>query len=254
VSIDIATPLLLGFVLGGVRAAAWLVIVPPFSSRAFPARVKAILAFALTLPVAPKLADSAPEVSVAGLVSSAALQVAAGVSLGFLTYLLFAAIQSAGNLIDLFGGFALAAAFDPLTNSQNSVFGKLHGMLATVLLFAVDGHLLIIRGFLQSYDTIPLDATVPLDEMASLITSGVSSFFLSALQIAAPLIGVLMLVDMGLGLLSKIAPALNPFQIGFPAKILATLLLVGITLPLLPGAVNSVVDMGLRATGAAAGG
>jgi flagellar biosynthetic protein FliR len=184
-------------------------------------------------------------------VTSAALQVLAGASLGFLTYLMFIAVQSAGDLIDLFGGFSLAQGFDPLSNTQNSVFGKFHQMLAVVLLFALDGHLLVIRGFLQSYEAIPLDATVPLDDMARLVTTGIGTFFVSALQIAAPLVGVLFLVDIGLGLLTKIAPALNPFQLGFPAKILATLLLVGITLPLLPQAVQSVVDLGLQATRAA---
>jgi flagellar biosynthetic protein FliR len=253
VSLDIATPLLVGFLLGSVRAIAWLVVVPPFSAKTVPAQVKVILAMGLSLPVAPKLAETAPEPTLVGMLGGAALQVAAGVSLGFLTYLLFAAVQAAGDLIDLFGGFSLAAAFDPLTNSQNSVFGRLHQMLAIVLLFMLDGHLLVIHGFLKSYDTIPLDASVPLDDMARLVTAGIGSFFLAALQIAAPLVGVLLLVDLALGLLSKIAPALNPFQIGFPAKILATLLLVGITMPLLPGAVKGVVEMGLRATGAAAG-
>jgi flagellar biosynthetic protein FliR len=187
-------------------------------------------------------------------VGGAAVQVVTGAALGFLTYLLFAAVQAAGDLIDLFGGFALAFAFDPLSNSQNSVFGRMHQMLAVVLLFALDGHLLIIRGFLQSYDTIPLDGAVPVDDLAALLTTGVSSFFLAALQIAAPLLGVLFLVDLSLGLLSKIAPALNPFAIGFPAKILATLLLVGVTLPLLPGAVKSVVDLALEASTSLGGG
>ena len=252
--LEFGTPLLMGLLLGSVRAIAWLIIVPPFASRAIPARVKVLLALAITLPLAPQLAQSAPEPTLVGVVGGAALQAAAGASLGFLTYLMFAAVQAAGDLIDLFGGFSLAAAFDPLSNTQNSVFGRMYQMLAVVLLFVMDGHLLIIRGFLQSYDTIPLDATVPLEDMARLMTTGIGSFFLSALQIAAPLIGVLFLVDLGLGLLSKIAPALNPFQIGFSAKILATLLLVGFLIPLLPAAVNSVVDLALQATRAAAGG
>jgi flagellar biosynthetic protein FliR len=254
VSVDVATPMLVSLLLGSIRAIAWLVVVPPFASKSVPRQVKVILALALTLPVLPKLAESAPEPTMVGLVGGAALQVAAGASLGFLTYLLFAAIQAAGDLIDLFGGFSLAAAFDPLSGTQNSVFGRMHQMLAVVLLFAIDGHLLVIHGFLKSYDTIPLDAAVPLDDMARLVTTGIGSFFLAALQIAAPLIGVLLLVDLALGLLSKIAPALNPFQIGFPAKILATLLLVGVTIPLLPGAVRSIVDLALQATSAAAGG
>ncbi len=250
-SLEFASPTLLGFLLGMLRAVAWLMVAPPFSTRVVPVPVKIVVAVALALPVTPKLAASAPEPELTAVLASAFLQVLAGVSLGFLTYLLFAAVQSAGDLIDLFGGFQLAQAFDPMSNTQNSVLGKFHYWLAIGLLFALDGHLLVMRGFLKSYDTIPLDAAIPMDRYAEIITAGFTQFFIAALQIAGPLVGVLFLVDIALGLLTRIAPALNPFSIGFPAKILATLALVGITIPLLPPAVESVVDIGLRAVAAA---
>ena len=69
--------------------------------------------------------------------------------MGFVTYLLFAAIAAAGSLVDVFGGFSLAQGFDPLSMNMNTVFGKFHQMLATMLLFATGGHLLVIGGLLQ---------------------------------------------------------------------------------------------------------
>ncbi len=245
---EVAVPWLLGLVMASVRAVAWLTVAPPFATRAIPAPVKVIFAVAMSLPVAGRLSTQMTDTSVAALISSTVLQVFTGVALGFTTYLLFAAVQAAGDMIDLFGGFTLAAAYDPLSNNQSSVFGRFSNMLGLTLLFTLNGHLLVLRGFMSSYDAIPLDAAVKPEVLMRVLTDGLGTFFLAALQIAAPLIAVLFLVDVGLGLLTRIAPALNAFQLGFPAKILATLLLVGLSLPLLPTAVQHIVDLSVRAT------
>ncbi|MFZ5851615.1 MAG: flagellar biosynthetic protein FliR [Actinomycetota bacterium] len=249
-AVDVAAPWLVGFLLSGVRTAAWLLVAPPFASRAVPAPVKALLAAALALAVTPQVVTAMPAVSVPLLLASTVLQVAIGAALGFVTYLVFAAVQAAGDLVDLFGGFQLAAAYDPLSLSSNSVFGRLHQLLAVVLLFAVDGHLVVVRGFLRSFQALPLDTGLSLASLAKVLTGGIGEFFVAALQIAAPLVGVLFLADAGLGLLTRVAPSLNAFALGFPAKILLTLLLVGLTFPLLPTAVRGLVDLIVRATSA----
>jgi flagellar biosynthetic protein FliR len=173
-----------------------------------------------------------------------------GFALGFVTYLLFAGVQAAGDLIDLFGGFQLASAYDPLSQNQNSVFGKLTSQLATMLLFALGGHLLIVQGFERSYDAIPLTAGLDPARLEHVVTVGVSQLFLSALEISAPLVGVLFIVDVGLGLLTRMAPALNAFSLSFPAKIFVTLALFGLVIPLYPGAVRTVTENGLDAVAA----
>ena len=240
--VSIPQSMFVAFLLATTRAAAWLMISPPFSSRVIPSRVKALLAAALALLVTPRIAATAPPLELGPLLGAIVMQVAAGVALGFLTALVFAAIQAAGDLIDLFGGFSLAFAFDPLMQSGNSVFGKLYGLLATTLLFASGGHLLILRGFLATYDVLPLDGAVSLAGMGELLTTGAVKMFVSALQIAGPLIAVLFLADVGLGLLTRVSPALNAFSLGFPVKILMTLILVGMSFPLLPGAVDALAD------------
>jgi len=246
VTIDIGTAQLLGFLLGMVRAVAWITVVPPFSTRIVPSTVKVGLAVALTLPVAPRLAASAPSPDVASIVTATVVQVTVGVALGFLTYLLFAAVQAAGDVIDLFGGFSLASAYDPLSLNQNAVFGKLHNLLAIMLLFAVNGHLVVVRGFLASYDALPLDAGLSLHKLSDVLVHGLGVFFLAALQIAGPLVGVLFLADVGLGLLTRVAPQLNVFSLGFPTKIFLTLVLLGLTFPLLPQAVESIIEQGVQ--------
>jgi flagellar biosynthetic protein FliR len=241
-NIDVPTPVIVAFLLATVRAAAWLTISPPFSSRAIPPRTKALLAAALALLVTPRLAAQAPALEIGPLASSAVQQVVLGVALGFLTQLVFAAVQAAGDLIDVFGGFSVAYAFDPLMQTGNSVFGKLYGMLATTLLFASGGHMMVMRGFMTTYDAVPLDQSLSMAGLDHFLTDGLTKMFLAALQIAGPLVAVLFLADVGLGLLTRVAPALNAFALGFPLKILLTLVLVGLAFPLLPGALNGLTE------------
>lgn len=251
---DMALTALLGLLLGTVRSATWIMISPPFSTKLIPGPMKAVIALALALPVSSRLAVDLPQLSVPALIGAVVLQAVTGAALGFLTYLLFAAVQAAGDLIDLFGGFSLASAFDPLSMSQNSVFGRFHGLIALVLLFATNAHLLVIRGFLTSYDSIPVTSGVDLDRMQAAMVSGIGEFFLSALEIAAPLVAILFLTDVALGLLTRVSPQLNAFSLGFPIKILTTISIIGFTLPLLPQIIENIADAGTRAVLLVAGG
>jgi flagellar biosynthetic protein FliR len=245
VTLEAPAALIVAFVLGIVRASAWLVLVPPFSTRAIPSPVKIGLAAALALPMAPRLAESPPSLDVPSLVGAVVLQVAVGVSLGFLTMLAFAAVQAAGDLIDMFAGFTIAQAYDPLSGTQTSVFGRFYQLLAVTLLFAINGHLLLFRGFLTSFDAVGLHLP-PLDQLADVAIGRLALFLLAALEIAAPLLAALFLAEVGMGLLSRAAPQMNVFVLGFPLKILLTLGLVGLVLPVLPGVVRSLAESSVR--------
>lgn len=246
-TVELAMPTVLGLLLGAVRSAAWLLVCPPFATRSIPGTVKAALALALALPVASRIGPEVPDLSTGALVSAVVLQAVTGAALGFLTYLLFAAVQAAGDLIDLFGGFTLAQGYDPLAMVQTSIFGRFHQLLGLVLLFMTDAHLVMIQGFLRSYDAIPVTQGIKLDVTADALLTAVSEFFLAALEIAAPMIAVLFLADVALGLLTRVSPQLNAFALGFPIKIFLTLALIGFTFPLLPGAVESLSDLGADA-------
>lgn len=229
--------------LAAIRAIAWLIVCPPFNGRAIPLTVKGMLAVAMVLPVVPRLAPTAPSLDSWALVSSAVSQVIVGAGLGFLTAVVFAGVQAAGDLLDVFGGFSLAFAFDPMSFSgNNAVIGRFYGLLGTTLMFATDAHLLVIRGFTLSYDSVPLDGGLSMSTLSRLLTTGLAQMFLSAVLIAGPLIVVLFCADIGLGLLNRVAPALNPLAVGFPAKIALTLFLVGFAIILLPQAVHGIIE------------
>jgi flagellar biosynthetic protein FliR len=229
-----------GFLLALVRASAWLTVAPPFGTRTVPVRVKVALAVAIALAVAPQLPARVP-LDTAGFLEAVLLQTLLGLVLGFVALVLLSSVQAAGSLIDLAGGFTLDQAYDPLSNAQSSVFGRFHQLLSVTLLFAIDGHLMLVRGFVASFEAIPAGGLAA-NQLAELLTRDLGRFFLAALEIAGPLVAALFLSEVALGLLSRAAPQLNVFQIGFPLKILLTLLLIGATLTLMPDALGSLVD------------
>ncbi|WP_433792344.1 flagellar biosynthetic protein FliR [Actinoplanes sp. CA-252034] len=241
-SFDIAIAQFLAIMLGAVRTGAWMMVCPPLNSRLIPGQVKALLSVGLTLPMAPYLTTTVPSLETRDLIFAAALQVFVGASLGFFTLMLFSAIQAAGDLLDLFSGFTLASTYDPFSQSSASIFGRFYNLVALTLLFAGDGHQMILRGFLQSFRTLPLDATFSTETLSRLLLEGIGEMFVAAVQIAGPLIAVLFLADVALGLLNRVAPALNAFQLGFPIKIFLVVTLSGIAIAMLPGALDTLVE------------
>ena len=238
---------LVALLLGTARAAGFVMLAPPFNSRSIPAPVKGALAMALSVLLSAKIAPTLPEVSGGFLLVAAVTEVIIGAALGFVVQVLFTAVQMAGDLIDLTGGFSLQPAYDPLAMTNNSSVGRLHYLLATTLLFSSGGHLLIVKGFATSYEGMPVGGSVPTEQLSGVLLTAFSMMFLAALQIAGPMVAVLLLADVALALLSRAAPALNIFAIGFPVKILLTLTLLGLTFPLLPPALDALIEQAARA-------
>ena len=233
--------------LAGVRIAAFFVIAPPFAHRGIPGTVKAMLAMGLALLVAPRARAASDPTDVAAFIGQVLLQVLIGAALGFLVALVFSAVQAAGSLIDLFAGFQMAAAYDPMSLTSNAQFARLYQLTAIVLLFASDGYQIVIVGLVRTFDVLPLGTPLDVAAMAATSTAGLTGMFLAALQVAGPLIVVLFLADVGLGLLTRVAPALNAFALGFPLKILLTLILAGAAFLVLPQLVSSLTDQAVTA-------
>jgi len=228
--------------LAGVRMIAFLVIAPPFSFNAIPLRIKAMLAIGLALAVSPQVTPGYVSPDTAGFIGALLLEIMVGGVLGFLVLVVFAAIQSAGNLIDMFGGFQLAQGFDPQSLVNGAMFTRLYQMTALALLFASGGYQLIIGGLTRTFAALPIGGGMDLAVPMQAVTTAVGQMLLAAVQIAGPLIVVLFLADAGLGLLTRVAPALNAFALGFPLKILITLSLSAAGFVALPRIVAALAD------------
>jgi len=218
-SLQVPIEQVLAVLLVTIRVSAWLVVAPPFNSRAIPTLVKVAVAIGIALPIGPRLVDQAPSPEMFPVLLAALFQVVVGLTLGFLAQLLFSAVQAAGELIDLASGFTLATLYDPLSNVSSSMFGRFNQLIAVTLLFATNGHLFLLRGFM-----------------------------------AAPVVVVLFLAELALGLVSRAVPSLNVFAMSFPVKILLTLSLAAVAVGLLPGAVSTIMDRIVESFGAASTG
>ncbi|HTN54907.1 MAG TPA: flagellar biosynthetic protein FliR [Microbacterium sp.] len=232
--------------LAGVRTTAFVLIAPPFSYGAIPARIKAMLAMALALAMSGAVSPGYAGLDTGPFLAALTLQVLTGAVLGFLVLVCFSAVQAAGSLIDVFGGFQMAQAFDPQSMINGAQFTRLFQMTALALLFASGGYQVVLAGLARSFDVIPVDGLLSLTSPAEMLVDGVVQMFLASVQIAGPLILVLFLADAGLGLITRVAPALNAFAMGFPIKILLTLVLVGFTFVALPGIVDALVTQAVQ--------
>jgi flagellar biosynthetic protein FliR len=228
--------------LAGVRVTAFLIIAPPFSYAGFPARIKAMLGVGLAIAISPLVTPGYTALDTGPFLVAIVMQLVIGLFMGFLVFITFSAVQSAGNLIDLFGGFQLAQAFDPQAMVNGAQFTRLFHMAALALLFSTDGYQLVLGGLMRTFTAIPVNVVLDRAPSADALVGGFSQLFLASVQIAGPMIVVLFLADVGLGLLTRVAPAINAFALGFPLKILITVMFGGVVFLALPRVVASLTE------------
>lgn len=239
-TLDLDPALVTGFALALVRASAWVFVLPIFGARVVPVVVKVGLAATLAVAAAPRLAEASLPVETGAFVGALVFQAVIGLLLGLFTMLLFSAIPTAGSLIDLFAGYSLATVLDPLSETQISVFGRFYQVLGTTLLFATNAHLVLIGGFLRSFDVVPVDE-LDLVRIGERLVGNLGELLVAALEIAGPVLACLFLAELTLGLLARAAPALNVFALAFPVRVLVALLVVALALPLLTPALDNLV-------------
>ena len=246
---DVTLPLssVMGFFFALVRTTAWISICPPFNSPSVPKRIRIGLATAISFTIANTIGAQSPETLALGpFVVAIFTQILAGLTLGFVVYFLFSAIQSAGDLIDLQVGFSLGAVLDPLSGASASPIGRLHQLLAVTILFTINGHVMIVRGYLRSVEAVPL-GTLDMAVFGEQLLGLLGVFLAAAVEIGLPVLAALFLAEIALGLLGKAAPQLNILVLGFAAKAFIAILLLGLTLVLLPETVESLVGRAIRA-------
>lgn len=247
---DLASSTLVGFCLALVRTTAWISICPPFNSPSVPRRVRVGLATAIAFAITHSIAPSVPELELGPFVLALLTQALGGIVLGFTVFVLFSAIQGAGDLLDLQIGYSLGAVLDPISGVSAAPIARFHQLMAIVLLFTINGHVLVVRGFTRSVEAAPSGA-VSMSRVAEQMTQVVATFFAAAIEIALPMLAALFLAEVALGLVGKAAPALNVMIIGFAVKTFVAFGLLGVTLALLPETTESLITQAVRAAGRA---
>lgn len=229
------------FALAMTRISGLLVAAPVLGSRTFPVRAKAGLAVLMAIlvtPSIPALGETLPSDPFEyGILALG--EVSIGLMMGLMLTLVFAAVQVAGQVIDMLSGFALMNVFNPALETQVPIFGFFLYILAALYLLAVDGHHLMLRALVGTFRGIPLGGFVARPALLGAVTSWGTVMFVDGLLLAAPVAGALLLAYVTMGLMGRVVPQIHLFVIGFPITIALALfmmaLFVGAYLRLLDG-------------------
>ena len=217
-----------------LRTLALFTTAPIFSTRAIPVRARIGLAFLIAVAAQPSLAGM-PVVSINGPEALGAVvqQVGVGMAIGFAARLVFAAVELAGELVGLQMGLNFAAFFDPMSNAQVSAVSRFLGNMSMLLFIVVNGHLTLLMAVIRSFESFPVDGNfLDVLKQIRLHTLG-ADVFASALWIALPMIGLLLFVNLTLGVISRVAPQMNIYAVGFPVTLVMGLVGIAATLPLM---------------------
>ena len=206
------------FLLVMTRFTGLLVSAPVLGSRNFPVIGKvglAALSAMIVTPLLPAFTEPLPaEALPFGMLALG--EAAIGLTMGFVMTIAFAAIQVAGQIMDMLSGFALVNVFNPAMETQVPIFGFFYFIIAVLYLLVLDGHHLMIEHLVITFEKVPVGGFVLHPELFREVGRWGSAMFLDGLILAAPLAGALLLAYVTMGLMGRIVPQIHLFVVGFP--------------------------------------
>jgi flagellar biosynthetic protein FliR len=217
------------------RVAAMVTSSPVFGVRAVPVRARLAVALALTITLVPLLPPApALDPLTPGAVLVTVQQILIGLALGVLLRMVFAALELAGEAISQLMGLGFASLVDPQNGVQVPVLSQYYLLLATLVFFALGGHLLWIQVLAESFRVLPVAPQGLAPGGAWALAGFAGQMFAWAVQLALPVVAALLVVNLAFGVLMRAAPQLNVFSVGFPVSLLLGFVLILVSLsPLL---------------------
>jgi flagellar biosynthetic protein FliR len=214
-----------------MRIGACLMVAPIFGTRFVPARSRLILAAAITLLVAPLLpATNVAPLSAAGF-GILAQQMLIGVAMGFVVQVVFDALAMAGQLLANSMGLSFAFNVDPLRGASTPVLGQFYSIVVTLTFLALNGHLALLEVLVDGFRSLPVGIDgIGADGLWQIALWG-GQIFRGALLVSLPGVTALLIVNLAFGVVSRAAPSLNLFAIGFPVTLVCGLVIVMFGLP-----------------------
>ncbi|MES2934458.1 MAG: flagellar biosynthetic protein FliR [Pseudomonadota bacterium] len=213
-------------ILGLIAAA------PVFGNSGIPASSKIGLGFMLTLIMAPTITSvTAPDpMSFAGFLILLQ-QLVVGLAMGFSMRIVFAGVEMAGEIMGMTMGLGFATFFDPQSQGHSSAISQFLALVATMAFLALNGHLMVLAALAESFTSVPI-AAAPLggNGLHQLALWG-ASIFRSGVQLSLPIVAALLITNTALGILTRAAPQLNLFGIGFPITIGVGFMMIALVLP-----------------------
>lgn len=235
------------------RPAMLVMVSPVFGGQSAPPYVRVGLALLLAVLSLPLVAVPAvPTLGALGLI--VLREMAIGLALGLAVGAVLAGAELGGQLASGQLMLSYGSVIDPQGGARNTLLASLYGNLALLTFFAINGHHALLRALADSYQALPIGVGAIADSLAGSVMRLLGVVFQFGLRLAAPVIVVMLVVELATGLISRAAPALNLMVVGTPVRLIIGLLVVAAVVPQIPGVTMRVVTIAFEAARALAQG
>lgn len=245
----IDTGYFLGLLLIFLRISTFFVVVKVFYPKGTPNTLKIALGMIMSYFII-KGVDTSSVLKIDSnfkLLLCLISEVLSGIALGFATQLIFEAAKIAGALIDAQIGFSMMNLMDPITGTNVTLLSNVSYYVATAIFFIVNGHHVLIKCLVSSFNVVPIGASISYENIFSAILNAFVNYFEIAVRIAIPIILIVLLTDICMALISRTVPAINVMILGMPVRMVTGLVLFVISLPifmkLMVYSYNTIPDM-----------
>lgn len=239
---------IVAFIFPLTRILSFIATAPLWSSAGVPGRTRLILAIGITVAISPTL-PAMPSVQPASLAGLWVMfqQMLIGIGMGFAAKIVFTGIELAGEFVGAQMGLGFATFYDPLSSAQTPVISEFLNLIALLLFLSMNGHLLYLATLVQSFSAIPV-SILPLGAGSWLNLAELGGKMFSAgLLLALPIVVALMITNIALAVLTRAAPQLNIFALGFPITLLGGFFGLAVSLNYLATPLQAVFEFALSA-------
>ncbi len=231
--------------LGGVllvmgRVTGLCLIAPVFSSTVVPPRVRVGLIVLLTMVLAPLAHGTVDPLTAPGMAAIAG-QILVGAAVGFVLRLVFEAVALGGELVSQAMSLGFASIADPQTGASSTVLSQFYLLLVTLLFVVMDGHLRLIALLAEGMQSLPMDQVALTGNGLYAVVGFVAELFAGGVRVALPAMTSLLVVNIGFAAISRAAPSMNLFAVGFPITVSLGFVALWLSLRSLPGAFEAML-------------
>lgn len=235
--LNFAWPDIISFVFVFIRIGIIFATVPFFSAEILPRRITTMIAFFLSLvvmPIVPPAGITLESLNILSFVMLLFHELLIGICFGLSINVIFAATQIAGQLMGFQMGFAIANVVDPMTGDTAPITANILYITTFLLFFSFGGHHMLIKALVESFYIIPIEARLPQQGFLVAAIAYAANMFLIAIKVAAPVIGVLFLMNISFAIVARAIPQMNVFIMSFPLTIAIGLIFVTIVIKFMP--------------------
>jgi len=214
------------------RVAGIFTAIPVFGGRRLPLRIRVITVTMITLSCFPVLAITPPPVPTDGFTLGLLIvrELMVGITLSFITQIIFSAVEFSGQIIGLQMGFTLSSIIDPANGTQTQIMAVMQTLLATLMFLSLNIHHLFIRTIVDSFRIVPLGNWHINGEIISFLIRGTSEILILGIRLAAPVMVALLLTSITLGIMARAFPQMNVFMVSLPLNVGIGFIVLGLTL------------------------